>query len=109
MIAAVPQKLMDQMGRLFSVNTSIRRVFLYGSRARGDAESRSDIDLAIEAPSASQREWLEVYFSLEDLDTLLEIDAIRWEEAPEALKRNILSEGQILYERCQEHPESEEP
>ncbi|MCK6629918.1 MAG: nucleotidyltransferase domain-containing protein [Anaerolineae bacterium] len=34
----------------------MKQVILFGSRARGDAEVRSDIDLAIVAPAASGRQ-----------------------------------------------------
>lgn len=35
----------------------IEKIWLYGSRARGDSRDRSDIDLAIECPSATFLDW----------------------------------------------------
>lgn len=74
---------------------------LFGSRAREDASERSDIDLAIEAPDATLRQWLEIVAVVEDADTLLSFDLVRLEEASEAFKARILSEGKTLYERSQ--------
>ncbi len=77
-----------------------RRVLLFGSRARGDAEPRADWDLAVEAPDTPDPEWLR--FSLdaqERLDTLLHIDLVRLEEAGEELQAVIEKEGIPLYER----------
>ena len=37
-------------------------IWLYGSRARGDFQDRSDIDLAIVCPKASDEDWQRVLF-----------------------------------------------
>ena len=75
------------------------RVWLFGSRARGDHRERSDIDLAVEAPAASRRTWLELCRAVEETETLLRIDLVRVEEAPPELARQIRREGRVLYER----------
>ncbi len=95
----LPEKLHNQLIRLLSAQLEVEKVILFGSRARGDAEERSDIDLAIVAPTASPRQWLDLTFLLEETDTLLPIDLVRWEEVPQMLKERILAEGEILYER----------
>ncbi len=82
-----------------SAEPSVRRVILFGSRARDDARPRSDVDLAVEAPGASAGEWLRLTDIIEDADTLLSIDLVRLEEAPEDLHKRILAEGRTLYER----------
>ena len=74
-------------------------MWLFGSRARGDYGARSDIDLAVDAPGASRRTWLDLCRLVEEADTLLRIDLIRIEEAPPALVRQILQDGRVLYER----------
>jgi len=78
---------------------NVTRVWLFGSRARGDAGDRSDIDLAIEAPAANRREWLELCRLVEEADTLLPIDVVRLEDAPAALRKAIEHDGQVLFER----------
>lgn len=79
----------------------IEKILLFGSRARGDAEERSDIDLAIQAPDADLKAWMNILQSIEHLDTLLPIDVIRLEEASAELKIKIETEGKVLYERSQ--------
>jgi len=91
--------LKNSLGRLFSAHPEVAKVIVFGSRARGDADERSDIDLTIVAPSATPRQWLDVVFALEDMDTLLSIDVVRWAEASSALKARIIAEGKVLYER----------
>jgi predicted nucleotidyltransferase len=79
----------------------IQEIWLFGSRARGDHRERSDIDLAIYAPNASDCDWLKVLDILDDGDTLLKIDCVRMDILDEssALKGAILTQGIKLYER----------
>ncbi len=95
----ISPNLKDGLGRLFATHPEVAKVIVFGSRARDDAEERSDIDLAIVAPNATSRQWLDIVFALEDMDTLLSIDAVRWAEASSALKARIIAEGKVLYER----------
>jgi predicted nucleotidyltransferase len=90
---------LPQLIKQLAVQPHLKRVWLFGSRARDDATERSDIDLAIEAPGADRREWLEVCRLVEEAQTLLPIDVVRLEDAPDALRTAIRKEGQILFER----------
>jgi uncharacterized protein len=86
--------------------TWVDQIILFGSRSRGDAEERSDIDLTIAAPSATAAQWQELTDAVEELGTLLHIDLIRYEEAPPELLSNIRKEGTVLYERSKDSTES---
>ena len=98
-IVDIPPNVQDGLGRLFSARSEVAKVIVFGSRARGDAGQRSDVDLAIVAPKATPRQWLDIVFALKDMDTLLSIDVVRWAEASPALKARIAAEGKVLYER----------
>jgi predicted nucleotidyltransferase len=59
-------------------------VWLFGSRARGDCFERWDIDLAVEPPTMGHHDWLKIKLDFEEAaPTLLLIDLMRCEEAPE--------------------------
>ncbi|MBI2707318.1 MAG: nucleotidyltransferase domain-containing protein [Proteobacteria bacterium] len=79
----------------------VEQVFLYGSRARGSARERSDIDLAVKCPGASEQDWIKVLDIIEDADTLLKIDCIRFDELSDnnPLKKSILRDGVTLFVR----------
>lgn len=77
----------------------IERVVLFGSRARADHDPRSDIDLAIECPTASRDLWRRIRDMVEATRTLLFIDVVRLDKAPAALKAKVRDEGVVLYER----------
>ena len=77
----------------------IERIVLFGSRARGDAPPRADIDLAIACPDADAKRWSDIVEAAETAPTLLQIDLVRIVTAPSELLDEIAREGQILYER----------
>ena len=75
---------------------NLRRVILFGSRARGDFTERSDIDLAVSGGNTSA-------FALavdEETDTLLKYDVVDLDRPVDiALLDNIRKDGIILYEK----------
>lgn len=96
----LPQALKDLVERL-AEHPDVEKVILFGSRARGDVGERSDIDLAVSAPNAGRRQWLDLIALVEEAETLLPIDLIRVEEADRELQLKISEEGKILYERSE--------
>jgi predicted nucleotidyltransferase len=77
----------------------IERVVMFGSRARADHDPRSDIDLAIECPTASRALWQRIRDKIEATRTLLFIDVVRLDTAPESFRAKVNEEGIVLYER----------
>jgi uncharacterized protein len=79
----------------------IEKIILYGSRARGDSHERSDIDLAIVCPKASEKNWLQVVNIVDDADTLLKIDIVQLEKLSDQnpLRQAILRDGIVLHNK----------
>jgi len=92
-------RVTDWVRREFAGHESVERVVLFGSRARGDHRSKSDFDFAISAPTAGIREWDAIREVIEYAPTLLRIDLVRYEEAPEALRAEIDRDGVEVYVR----------
>ena len=93
----LPYRFIDRLKAL----PFVEAIYIYGSRARGDHSPRSDIDLAILCPSASWKDWLKVLETIEESDTLLQIDCIRLDELKDGdhLKEKILRQGESLYQK----------
>jgi predicted nucleotidyltransferase len=88
------REIVERISRFPSVN----RVILFGSRARGDCAERADIDLAVDAPGATQREWVDIEEAVEDAPTFLICDVIRFHEVSDFFKEQIIYEGKLLFE-----------
>lgn len=76
----------------------VERVRLFGSRARGDHDARSDVDLAVDAPTLSHRDRAQVADDVEEADTLYRIDLVWSQEASSDLLARIAVEGVTLYD-----------
>lgn len=99
--APLPRReLIDDLARRLLDHPTVERVWLFGSRARGDAFERSDIDLAIDAPGMPEDEWVRLHLDFpEEAPTLLMVDLVRCDRADDLLKRQIDREGILLGER----------
>ena len=74
-------------------------MILFGSRARGDASPRADVDVAVECPSADARRWSDLEEAAENAHHLLQIDLVRLDRAPADLAAVVRAEA-----RCSRTP-----
>ncbi|WP_107851126.1 nucleotidyltransferase domain-containing protein [Oceanimonas marisflavi] len=100
MTESIPFKHYHFLGELAAL-PYVEAIYLFGSRARGDHRERSDIDLAVFCPEASEQDWLKVLSVIEQADTLLTIDCVRLDAEPEnsPLRAAIERDKKVLYER----------
>ncbi|HEY4186736.1 MAG TPA: nucleotidyltransferase domain-containing protein [Polyangia bacterium] len=71
----------------------LRRALLFGSRARGDAQAASDVDLAFEHDSTDAA-WADFVNRMADeAPTLRPVDLVDLRRAIPALRERILREG----------------
>jgi len=95
----------DRIVRLYQPD----KIILFGSRARGEANERSDIDLLVISDREKHlprcKRGLDVRLHLADLKTPKDIlfyshaDVERWDAVPQAFVTRILKEGEVIYER----------
>ena len=79
---------------------NVNRVWVIGSRARGDADTFSDYDIVFDVPDKNKEQWAKfVGNQRENARTLLSIDWILLSSASEGLKKKITEEGVLIYER----------
>lgn len=95
----IPTHLVQAIKNIVSAYDAVSSVWVFGSRARGDHEARSDIDLAVKSMNLDDRNWTILQEKIEEIETLLMIDLIRFDTAPTELKNNIQKEGVKIYER----------
>ncbi|MHA6250445.1 nucleotidyltransferase family protein [Oceanobacillus sp. CAU 1775] len=92
------KRIIEQLRNFGEEIEKIEKIILFGSRAIGDNEKKSDIDLAFVAPTMTAKEWTKFTFILEDeLDTLLHLDLIKYEDATDDLRNRIKNYGKQLY------------
>lgn len=78
----------------------VEKIFLYGSRAKGVHNDRSDIDLAILCPQATDQDWNRILEIIDKADTLLKVDCVRFDQImSEKFKQSILKDNILLYQR----------
>lgn len=76
----------------------VKEVWLFGSRARGDNEDKSDIDLAIVCKeNTTDFDWNKIIDIIENRDTLLMVDFVRFDKLNSGkFKDNILRDKKVL-------------
>jgi predicted nucleotidyltransferase len=105
--------LMSQIGGVFlpeSVRATlellvflpdVRTIILFGSRAVGDHDERSDFDVAISAPTLTRTEFSKMRDAITHSRTLYKISVSLLETMPERLRARVTSQGLTVYERTE--------
>ena len=82
---------------MISAHKGVKRIILFGSRARGTPTARSDIDLAVEVDETVS--WSNLWLEVEDYPTLLEIDLVPMHQVTGVFKDRVEWDGKLLYAR----------
>lgn len=91
------ERVVDEIVEAAQRRLDLRRVILFGSRARGDARVDSDLDLAFEHGS-TDAEWADFVNQMRDeAPTLLSLDLVDLAQADPALRARITSEGRPVH------------
>src|SRR3990167_8513168 len=63
----------------FDATEGLQRVWVFGSRARYDWRARSDLDLALDAPGWSAKDFLRIKERMKDLPIVYPLDVVHWQ------------------------------
>lgn len=75
----------------------LKRVVLFGSRARGDHRADSDLDLAFEHTSDNAA-WADFTTRVQELaPTLIDIDLVDLNGMSAEMRARVINEGRVLY------------
>jgi predicted nucleotidyltransferase len=98
-ISPLTKEILDFLTRI-SENDHVERIIVFGSRALGDYETYSDLDLAVDAPNITKYEWLKLReFATYDLKSLIRISLVHYSTNPHKLRERINHTGKIIYAR----------
>ena len=81
----------------FATKHSVRKIILFGSRARGNNTERSDVDIAVYGGDFDSFYW----DIKENIHSLLMFDVINADDSiSEELKKEIKKDGVVIYEKA---------
>ena len=103
----VDEETIQYIVRTITTHLSPRRIILFGSYARGEAEPGSDLDLFVELdpplPARGRgsqiKQLFDPYPCPMDIVVYSPEEVAYWKQAPPSLVDSVLKEGKVLYER----------
>ncbi len=100
MKALSSNEILAEVSKIIAGYLPESRIFLFGSRAKGDAKENSDVDIAIDADTKIPLDIIaRIKGELAQLNTLKGIDIIDLNRVNTKLRRIVLKTGVNIYDR----------
>lgn len=94
------QWTIDDLTNVFRRHPEISKVILFGSRAKGNYRSGSDIDLAIVGENIGYKNLLQISADIDDLGLLYKVDVLNYDrEKGTPIGSHIDRVGKVFYEK----------
>ena len=85
--------------RVLDAFPGIDAVWIYGSRARGSHRKESDVDLAVDAPSLDNAQFVALKSQIENLEVIYRLDILHLQRVgSDVLKQQILRDRKLFWE-----------
>ncbi len=92
---------LDKVVRLIEQNNKVDKVILFGSRAKGNFQNGSDIDLALKGKNLNLDDVLNLSVDFDQLDLPYKFDIVIYDRIKEpALVEHIDRAGVVLFDRA---------
>ncbi|MGB3850986.1 MAG: nucleotidyltransferase domain-containing protein [Tunicatimonas sp.] len=92
------EEVLNLLVSVFTSVDKIKKVVVFGSRAKGNYHPGSDIDLAVFAADFTHNDLVDLQLKIEDLTLLYQVDCINYATITNAaLREHIDRVGQPLY------------
>ncbi len=93
------QETIDKINRIFACHKEVETVILYGSRAKGNYRSGSDIDLTLKGKNLSLKQLNKISMDLDDLLLPYTIDLSLYHHITDAdMIEHIERVGKLFYQ-----------
>ncbi len=92
-------ELIEQIVKIILEHALAGKIIIYGSRARGDFKRTSDIDIAVECYDVDGKTGILNEILNDQLPTLLKCEIVNFKKVAATLKKEIVEEGLVLYEK----------
>ncbi|MCF6268352.1 MAG: nucleotidyltransferase domain-containing protein [Melioribacteraceae bacterium] len=86
---------------IYLINSCIdaRRIFLFGSRAKGNSSTGADFDFAIDTDIDDRNEIRKIKEKIEEIAGLYSVDLVNLNSVDSDFKNIILETGKLVYEK----------
>lgn len=94
------QKIIDSINSIFAKYPEVEEVIIYGSRAKGNYRTGSDIDITLKGSGLTDSIRSNIYWDIDDLNTpyLFDISILSNLKSPD-LAAHIQRVGQVFYKK----------
>lgn len=93
------QQIFDDIISILKSNLSPQKIYLFGSRSKGNSTLQSDFDFAIQCDKIDSSIKNTIIKEIENISGLYKIDIVYLDEVEEEFKNIILKSGTVVYER----------
>lgn len=92
-------EILPQIVSIISELPEVRRIILFGSRAKGNSKYNSDFDIAVDAEGIEFSKQINIKEKIEDVCGLFSFDIIYMNETESGFNKIIENTGKVVYER----------